>query len=90
MSRTNFERLRVYQRSEKLADQIWQVVLGGTISLGIQLESRLCDRPIALEPISPKVQDVDVTWIISGLFEWRAALSMKHNIGSDELINANS
>ena len=28
MSRTNFERLRVYKQSEKLADQIWQVVLG--------------------------------------------------------------
>lgn len=28
MARTNFEKLRVYQLSEKLADQIWQVVLG--------------------------------------------------------------
>ena len=28
MSRTNFERLRVYQQAEKLADQVWQVVLG--------------------------------------------------------------
>ena|SRR5215213_9190078 len=28
MARTNFERLRVYQLSEKLADHIWQVVLG--------------------------------------------------------------
>jgi four helix bundle protein len=28
MARTNFERLRVYQLSEKLADQIWEVVLG--------------------------------------------------------------
>src|SRR5258705_5446598 len=28
MERTNFERLRVYQLSEKLADQIWKVVLG--------------------------------------------------------------
>ena len=27
MPRTNFERLRVYQLSEKLADHIWQVVL---------------------------------------------------------------
>lgn len=28
MSRTNFERLRGYRQSEKLADRIWQVVLG--------------------------------------------------------------
>lgn len=28
MARTNFERLRVYQLSERLADQIWEVVLG--------------------------------------------------------------
>jgi four helix bundle protein len=28
VSRTNFEKLRVYQQAEKLADQIWQVVLG--------------------------------------------------------------
>src|SRR5688572_11613927 len=28
MARTNFERLRVYQLSEKLADQIWDVVVG--------------------------------------------------------------
>ncbi len=28
MSRTNFERLRVYRQAEKLADHIWQVVLG--------------------------------------------------------------
>ena len=28
MARTNFERLRVYQLSEKLADQVWNVVLG--------------------------------------------------------------
>ena len=28
MARTNFERLRVYRLSEKLADQIWQVVVG--------------------------------------------------------------
>ena len=27
MPRTNFERLRVYQLSEKLADQVWDVVL---------------------------------------------------------------
>ena len=28
MARTNFEKLRVYQLSEKLADQVWDVVLG--------------------------------------------------------------
>lgn len=28
MSKTNFEKLRVYQQAERLADQIWQVVLG--------------------------------------------------------------
>lgn len=28
MTRTNFEKLRVYQLSEKLADQIWEIVLG--------------------------------------------------------------
>jgi four helix bundle protein len=28
MARTNFERLRVYQLSEKLADQIWNIVVG--------------------------------------------------------------
>ena len=28
MARTNFEKLRVYQLSEKLADHIWQVVQG--------------------------------------------------------------
>jgi len=27
MPRTNFERLRVYQLSEKLADQIWEIVI---------------------------------------------------------------
>jgi four helix bundle protein len=28
MARTNFEKLRVYQLSEKLSDQLWEVVLG--------------------------------------------------------------
>jgi len=28
MSRTNFEKLRVYQASEVLADEIWDIVLG--------------------------------------------------------------
>ena len=28
MPRTNFENLRVYQLSEELADQIWEIVLG--------------------------------------------------------------
>lgn len=28
LARTNFEKLRVYQLSEKLADQIWHIVLG--------------------------------------------------------------
>ncbi len=28
MPRTNFEKLRVYQLSEKLSDQVWDVVLG--------------------------------------------------------------
>ncbi len=28
MERTNFEKLRVYRLSEKLADQIWDIVLG--------------------------------------------------------------
>jgi four helix bundle protein len=28
MARTNFERLRVYQLSERLSDQIWNIVLG--------------------------------------------------------------
>ena len=28
MARTNFEKLRIYQLSEKLADQIWHIVLG--------------------------------------------------------------
>lgn len=28
MARTNFERLRVYQLSETLADQIWHIVVG--------------------------------------------------------------
>ncbi len=28
MARTNFEKLRVYKLSEKLADQIWEIVLG--------------------------------------------------------------
>ena len=28
MARTNFERLRVYQLSERLADQVWAVALG--------------------------------------------------------------
>jgi four helix bundle protein len=27
MARTNFEKLRVYQLSEKMADQVWEVVL---------------------------------------------------------------
>jgi four helix bundle protein len=28
MAKTNFERLRVYQLSEKLSDQVWRIVLG--------------------------------------------------------------
>ena len=28
MARTNFEKLRVYQLSEKLADHVWEIVLG--------------------------------------------------------------
>ena len=28
MERTNFEKLEVYQLSEKLADQIWEIIVG--------------------------------------------------------------
>lgn len=28
MARTNFEKLRVYQQSEKLADEIWEIATG--------------------------------------------------------------
>ncbi len=41
MARTNFEKLRVYQLSEKLADQVWEIVLGWSffarITVGKQL-----------------------------------------------------
>jgi four helix bundle protein len=43
MARTNFEKLRVYQLSEKLADQVWEIVLGWSffarITVGKQLVS---------------------------------------------------
>ena len=43
MARTDFERLRVYQLSEKLADQVWEIVLGwnffARITVGKQLVS---------------------------------------------------
>jgi four helix bundle protein len=43
MARTNFEKLRVYQLSEQLADEIWEIVLGWTffarITVGKQLVS---------------------------------------------------
>jgi four helix bundle protein len=43
MARTNFEKLRVYQLSEKLADQVWEIVLGwnffARITVGKQLVS---------------------------------------------------
>jgi four helix bundle protein len=43
MARTNFEKLRVYQLSEQLADQIWEIVLGwnsfARITVGRQLVS---------------------------------------------------
>ena len=43
MERTNFEKLRVYQLSEQLADEIWEIVLGWTffarITVGKQLVS---------------------------------------------------
>ena len=43
MGRTNFETLRVYQLSEKLADQVWEIVLGweffARITVGKQLVS---------------------------------------------------
>ncbi|MCM3870108.1 MAG: four helix bundle protein [Pyrinomonadaceae bacterium] len=43
MGKTNFEKLRVYQLSEKLADQVWEIVLGwnffARITVGRQLVS---------------------------------------------------
>jgi four helix bundle protein len=43
MGRTNFEKLRVYQLSEKLADQVWEIVLAwnffARITVGKQLVS---------------------------------------------------
>ncbi len=43
MARTNFEKLRVYQLSERLADQVWEIVLGwnffARITVGKQLVS---------------------------------------------------
>ena len=43
MARTNFEKLRVYQLSEQLADQVWEIVLGwnffARITVGKQLVS---------------------------------------------------
>ena len=31
VARTNFEKLEVYQLSEKLADQIWEIIVGWQI-----------------------------------------------------------
>ncbi len=40
MARTNFEKLRVYQLSEQLADQVWEIVLGWNFFARITVGSK--------------------------------------------------
>ena len=81
MARTNFERLRVYQLSEKLADQVWDIVLGwnnlardtvGKQLFVLQIVSARMWQRVAVE--------VDI-WTTNALCGWPGVRSMKLSIG---------
>jgi hypothetical protein len=74
MARTNFERLRVYQLSERLADQVWNVVLGWNNLARDTVGKQLIVQPTASEPISLKAVDVADIWITNDSFEWLEVL----------------
>ena len=49
MERTNFEKLQVYQLSEKIADSIWNIVITWDSLAKDTVENRSFDLQIALE-----------------------------------------
>jgi hypothetical protein len=63
MGRPNFEKLEVYQLSEKLADEIWNIVKGWDSFTQDQLVSKLFDRLIVSVLILRK-ERVDITFKI--------------------------
>lgn len=81
MARTNFEKLRVYRLSEKLADQVWDVVLGWDNLARDTVGKQLIERLTALVQTSPRVQVAVGFWITNALFVWPGAHSMKLSTG---------
>ena len=88
MERTNFEKLQVYQLSEKLADGIWNVVGGWNSLLRTQLGSKLFGRRMGLEQILQKVVVEGVSRIIAGSFVWRADRYTRPSIAKYKTIYA--
>jgi hypothetical protein len=87
MERTNFEKLQVYQLSEKIADNIWNIVLSNGIRLQkTPLESKSCGPRIALALTLRRAAVEVVFKTIGDLSEWREALWMKLYIGCAGLI----
>jgi hypothetical protein len=86
--KSNFEKLRVYRLSEKMSDQVWNLVADWDWfekrTVGLQLvRAAICGANIA------EGEDAAAMWITSGSCEWRAVRLTRQSIFCDELIAAN-
>jgi hypothetical protein len=80
MEKTNFENLEIYQLSEKLADEIWEIVLAWN-NLAIQSANKLFVLLTVSARILQKEADAELCKTIADFCEWQEARFMKQDIG---------
>jgi 23S rRNA-intervening sequence protein len=80
MERTNFEKLHVYQLSEKLADSVWHVVINWDTFAKDTVGKQIVRAADSIGRTFPKEAAVATCKTTDDLSGWRAARCMKRFI----------
>jgi len=81
MERTNFEKLHVYQLSEKLADSVWHIVIRWDPFAKDTVGKQIVRAADSIGANISEGSGPGTCKTPGGLFGWRAALCMKRFIG---------
>ena len=81
MERTNFEKLQVYQLSEKLADNVWHVVTSWDSFAKDTVGKQIVRAADSIGATFQKAVAVVACRIIDALCEWRAVPYTRQFIG---------
>ena len=81
MPRTNFEKLRVYQLSEELADEIWDIVVNWDHFAKDTIGKQVVRAADSLVRTLQKARDAEATKTIGASLKLRVVRCKKHSIG---------